>query len=648
MAKPPKKDTQVFNDSIDGVYGRFRTTDSYEVNYLLCCVNVQDLNKLSTASSTFEFSKIRFEDMMQRDVDYERVDEKIIQQYLEKGAGRVLFFPPIIVSVISLESDQVVKDTYDSVESSFNDETVKITFDKDKFCIELSTTDADTGHSIEIDNQTLHYNPAWTTFRYNKNKIRLIVIDGQHRFEALMRLVNKNKQLIQFVELPVCIVFTPAANLEGTDESIVKDLREMFVTINTTAKEVSGHFIDLLKDKSLASMAVRSLANLWKQSHSDPCYSMLQQLEWNERKDSRVNTVQRKYSITTVSIVAEALRAYAFSSARTGLQYQLLNLPQIETDLKTSENAIEAVSIAEDEFHASQELVLKIQIDNLITPALNTLFTEPRPYLEIRSSFLEAVKQVDAQVKQGKNKSAAFKEEVLSRFRRCTSKDPASIKNYEENEFDALINAREEDRVYFLNVFQQALIGVWAQVSAEMVKTFSISPRKTAEILVYALNVFAFDPNKKLFEKNMPYTNLLIFSGSKVILAQYARVAWKNLLQASLLQPDSRARLRTFLSEEFGENTDAVYSLFIEGAKQALKDYRDELFSRILTAVQKDWVNRPYPRGLIEKLESLSKENQEQFQLEIENLASNDHREALHKLGNRLDLNLNDSRWENV
>jgi hypothetical protein len=644
MPKPSNKDMNPFTEEIYGVFGRFKTSESYEVNYILSCLSIQDIGRLDTAHHAFEFSNINFEDLMQRDVDLERVDQKIIKKYLEKGLGRVLFFPPIIVSVITLENDRI-KDVYDKVEylPPEQNEDIKLIFDSDKFCVELSPTK--TGHPIHIEGETYYYNPAWSLFKYNKNKVKLIVIDGQHRFEALRR--TKNRDLLQSVELPVCIVFTPATQeQQDSPESIVRILRDMFVTINTTAKEVSGHFIDLLKDQSLASMAVRSLANKWKQSHQDPCRSMLQHLEWNERSDSLAYTVQRKHSITTVSILADSLRYYAFSSSKNGIPYYLLNLQAVQSDFEENPDSIDAEFIQEDKFHPSQEDILKQQIEQIVTPSLNILFTKPSPYQEIIRSFLHAVDKLDEEAKSGVKSASTYRDEVLSRFRRCTSEDASSILNYEENEFDVLILRGEGNDIYFKNVFQQALVGLWVQLSANLFQVFSLSPVKFAEILVDSLDKFAFKPQAKIFEPNMPYTNLIIYSGSKILSAQYAKNAWTDLLAASLLYPDSRQCLYGLLKQETSSESEVAFQYVIDFAKESLADYTDSLKRRIFKGVEKEWRSRPYGRVWKDKLEKLLEEDNTEFLKQIEKKADEELQEALEKLGNRLEMDLTTSKWE--
>ena len=112
--------------------------------------------------------------MMQRDVDYERVDDKIIGQYLAKGQGRILFFPPIIVSVVAVEDEKVI-DLYESVNYQLpsnvqcltdvqDDSELSIVFDKDKFCIKLALSIDDTGYKIPVDGKHYNYYPTSTAF----------------------------------------------------------------------------------------------------------------------------------------------------------------------------------------------------------------------------------------------------------------------------------------------------------------------------------------------------------------------------------------------------------------------------------------------------------------------------------------------------
>lgn len=84
MAKIPegmKKD--VFTSAIDGVFGCFKTADSFDLNYLLTTLRISELDKLKTATDAFDFKSINFEELIQRDIDYQRIDKDIIANYLE-------------------------------------------------------------------------------------------------------------------------------------------------------------------------------------------------------------------------------------------------------------------------------------------------------------------------------------------------------------------------------------------------------------------------------------------------------------------------------------------------------------------------------------------------------------------------------------
>jgi hypothetical protein len=655
MNKPPRKKIEAMAETLYGVFGRFQTLESYEVNYFLSNLPINDLDLLTTASEALEFVNTDFEEMMQRDVDYERVDINIIRQYLENGRGRVLFFPPIIVSIVAIENGKV-KNLYDSVEyrlpqgiataKDVQDEgnpELSIIFDEDKFCIQLALARNNTGYSLEVEGAKFNYYSVGATLRYDKSQIRLIVIDGQHRFEALRRLMQQNAALVGAMELPVCIVFTPEAKTasKSHDESIVRDLREMFVTINTTAKDVSGHFVDLLKDKSLASIAVRSLADHWKTTAQEPWRCRLQQLEWNERQTNKANTVQREHSISTVSIITESLRQYAFGSSSDGLQYSLLNLSEVETELEGSDEAIKAYAIEEDKFDPAQADILKEQIRKRITPALDALFTLPRPYREIRDTFLKAVDWLDTRVKIGSDEAMAYRKNILGQFRQCTKRDEPNICAF-QNQFSEKIKRQEDDKIYFLNVFQQALLGVWADVSVCLQRELDVPPIATAQIIVEAFEELVFNPRSRFFERDMPYVGSILYSGRRLNVNQAVKLVWKNLLRSTLLQKNTETAFSKALKKHCPELTDEKLSAITEKIRQdsydALNAYCKALHKKISDVIGKEWRQRPYDRGLREKLDKLSQDDPDEYQKELRKLADIEYHEAIEKLSNKLDI----------
>ena len=407
----------------------------------------------------------------------------------------------------------------------------------------------DTGHSVSIEANSsgetpgglpvgypLPYLPYAATLKINPRQVQLVVIDGQHRFEAMRILAKTKKELVQAMDVPVCIVYTPGATSVAKPESIVKNLREMFVTINSTAKSVSGHFIDLLKDKSLASMTVRSLATRWKDSDPIGCRSRLQMLEWNERSDSKANQLNREHTITTVSIVAEALRRHLYDEFKKGVPQSLLDLRSIRSKLETDPSWTKYSSIDDENFDAGQETALKHQIDSLIAPAVDHLFFKPRPYAEKWNLFQSAVNELDAQASE-KPAVRSYRDHVLGEFRVCTSKDTAPISVVEDDFEKKFSSLPQTDGVYFQNVFQQALIRAWITCAQALWDKAQIRPLAVAQALVPALDKFCFKGERKLFDVTNPYaTRVLYQGGTKPNLSQWGKTAWFNVVSATVLQ----------------------------------------------------------------------------------------------------------------
>ena len=123
-------------------------------------------------------------------------------------------------------------------------------------------------------------------FLYNDKKLKLVVIDGQHRFLALKRIYENDveRDLIKDIDIPICIFFMPdAVETQSSTQTMNRGMRKLFVTINSEAKKVSGHFIELLKDDSLSSITVRSLADHWKKQDSENGRPSLYRMESTPR-----------------------------------------------------------------------------------------------------------------------------------------------------------------------------------------------------------------------------------------------------------------------------------------------------------------------------------------------------------------------------
>jgi hypothetical protein len=196
------------NQKITGFLGSFNTNESYNVNFVLTALNIKEFKQLDIASEAFKFDQVDFEEMVQRDVDTVRVQEELIDEYLKNGKNRALFFPPLIVSVIAFDKNEKPIHQFKNIHEDTDGKKIIKRWDS-FFAIETFKAESDTGAYFRDKNgKEFPIHPHASKILYDDKKVKLIVIDGQHRFFAIRELAKNQPELVKDIYLPICIVFS--------------------------------------------------------------------------------------------------------------------------------------------------------------------------------------------------------------------------------------------------------------------------------------------------------------------------------------------------------------------------------------------------------------------------------------------------------
>lgn len=653
MILPFEVKSDPFEKSVRGMFGRFVTNESYELNYLLTSLPIKNIDQLHTATEAFDISNIDFEQLIQRDIDFERV-EKIVQGYLENGKNRVVFFPPLLVSLLSKE-DGVILEKYSKIDAEKIDanKTFTQTWDTDKFQLILPISSSTADPAIVFQGETINIYNFGANLKYNPSSVSLVVIDGQHRLTALQHLAKstdpQKKDIVKDVEIPLCIVFSPnALSSTKTAESITNNLRELFVTINLKGKQVSGHFITLLDDNSLAATATRDLADYWKKRSNEQGYSYLHFLEWNQRELRLASSRQRAYSITTVSIISDCLKENLFDDNLT--VHNLLNLLPFTDELSRLDDSVAPDEISENNFAPAQLSVLKKQISESITPALDVLLLKPSPYVNLEKRFNAACKWLDGYIASGYKGASPFKSDVLQQYRDITKFDTPAVQDIAK-QFYNLCKATEDDKSapFFLNVFQQGLIRSWISLSRWLNK-YEITPPQVATALVPALEIICFNNDKSLFDTTRQYTQLTLFNGNKVIVNKKSKELWVALILSTLANDKVIAKFTAALEGSgvtLDKDTvlklkDTIKKLGLKNADAFMDDYK----TATMKDYEKNWRNKDLQESTIVELTKYSEAGDEdsrgKFETYILKLTNEKVESSATILSNQLEINKED------
>jgi len=571
---------QKFDKEKIGSFGDFKASKSYELNYLMTTLDINDIDDLSSASDVLSFDDTKFEELIQRDIDYRRVDEQIIQNYLEKGKDKVIFFPPMLVTPMVVKEGKPLEKFKEKNISKEGEELI-INWDNQMQLVFPICESADEDYPYKVidneKNSIAIYNYA-TTLRYKSKSVKLVVIDGQHRFMALKRIWDdENKRnLIESIKIPLCIFFTPNAVEDDDDNNtntLTKSMRQLFVTINSTAKQVSGHFIVLLSDDSLSSYAVRDIANYWKDNDK------LFFLEWNEREDRRASQINKKYSITTVKILDTVLKEKLFKKGRTKNILELDKVEKLWLDNCKEEDLKDIHDISNDEFSQCMVKEIENQISRQLTPCLDLLFFRPRPYIKRKEQFEKAVTSLEKQISNNKEGSKHFKNKILFEFREYSKYDTDASEDIQA-EFLSHFSTLPEDEFYFKNIFQYAYITAWLEVYLDNNLEKYLSLKEYTSKFIESMQLICFDSKKQFFSPSREYTQSVFYKNSRILVNTSSRKELTSLIIATFLNEK--------VLEKFTDGID-IRKRVESYSTQKIQSYFESFRKNTFNEIKKNW-----------------------------------------------------------
>lgn len=632
-----KKDP--FSQTLRGTFGRFKTATSRDVYYLMSSIPIDDIDDLSTASDLFSRETARFDELIQRDIDRLRV-KKMANEYLVATHDKVVFFPPLLACIVLFKQNGSIQHQYETTTQKIDvdgeSRVFRATWDEDGFELSLALGDKKVSdRQIELTDGSTEWFHDAGQIRINPKRAKLVVLDGQHRLEA-MRLVRKgvSSEILNKVEIPVCLIFTPRA-IEGSTEDMVENFRELFVRVNEEAKKVSGHFYILLKDDSYSAMAIREMAEVWRSDKSQG-YDLLHLLEWNQRVEEQTRRRHRSFSITTISIVYDVLKTYIFKDQ---LASTLLRFEEVKSDFERADPEHNYLEITDQTNSKDVDDIVLKQIKKYLVPALSELFLTPTPYKRLQTEVKNAFGKLQKEVLNHDASYSAL-DEYLVKYKYDNEIAEAGVKaNW--GEFTKWISVNNKDHIFFLHAFQQGLLRTWISFCAVM-NAYGIDATTSARATVAALEILALKPEIEYLASNKKYGRRVLWKNEQVNfgVALWTREAWTDILILSLLKKEVRSAAVSLLTGQTLEVQQKVSTKLQGLGEDAAKRYCTKLQRELLRDTYANFSDL-VERGKFLSLQTLQNGDssaKEKFDQEISALSEVRFQEAKIELSNILEI----------
>lgn len=361
----------------------------------------------------FAIENLTFDQILQRDLDDHRVATELIPYLIDKP-GIPKFFPPILAVVVPFINNQIL---------SHYSEPKKTTVPQGDGAWEKHESNFGGVYSIsrffEVDSATYTRNAV---LGLNRQKARLMVVDGQHRAMALLALqrnllnsweqsrgasykhfysaINLNSISVSDldkIELPVCIcMFPELTEVQKDAPSLSEVCRKIFLDVNRQARQPSESRNILMDDYDLRAVFTRRIFSLAKSDTGVSSRLKLRHVEYDNPKD-RIQ-VRKGVAITNVRTIENAIEWLTvrddeyFTDIRKSLARGnvALNRPRLQRTLELEDYlspgdleswGIQIAEIATDNFPPAAREQLAKAFDATWGSLIIRFLSEYRPYL---------------------------------------------------------------------------------------------------------------------------------------------------------------------------------------------------------------------------------------------------------------------------
>ena len=660
----------VYNLSKVGSFGRFKTGNSFPVEYVLTTFSPNELYQQLTFARDLESADLDFELLMQRDIDEDRVRTEM-EPYLNRSNRAsekhdVVFFPPLLVAIVPVENEQML-DYYEKSKVTDGDYVVREwePFFNLRF-VPSSNPDATTVRDGE-KSYRVSREPVEISLRIaggDEKGSRLVVIDGQHRLLAIRRVYEADKSLLRELAIPVCIVFPPESTLENVEKAkpvlvhkVPQVFRRLFVDVNETMEKVGGHFTILLSDDTVPSLASRQFCDYVLQTSGK---DGLAAVEWNIRARKNSYDLNRPYSLTSIGLITKALEL-VFKNEAARLNY-VLNLPEVHEELHPESGDADDYprSIKYDNFSISQKPVLESQIHRYLAPAICRLVFEidaHKKKLDVFNQKLRALRTKAANATPGTDEARNAKKLLghILDYRPILQSDDDGLAA--RSEFFGQIKKGKEDtcaEVIDRALFHRCIFDVWS-VFLDEGRALELPLRSTVDACIGLFDKALPDQGKS-FSFTQEYMQHSVYMNGRIKAKEDTRKALGKLVLAHLGTKETAKSVAKKLSADTeldqDELEDKLREIGINAAIAFGKHYEKERTRQFKKGYMVDISVDKDDREVLQKFERLHKAEFEEYRAgrrrkedvstEFDRLVaehvSKDVEGAMRKLTERLDL----------